>query len=87
MLMINRAAQFAPFAALNGHDETIAETARQTAQRQMLPVGRTKETLCTPCLCNRKSCGKELLTIARFVPDNMKAGGRYVTITGVIKMR
>ena len=30
MPMINRAAQFAPFAALTGHDEAIAETARQT---------------------------------------------------------
>lgn len=29
MSMENRAAQFAPFAALNGHDEAIAETARE----------------------------------------------------------
>lgn len=36
MPMINRAAQFAPFAALTGHDEAIAETARQTAPRRIL---------------------------------------------------
>ncbi|MCI5978398.1 MAG: hypothetical protein MRZ32_05620 [Bacteroidales bacterium] len=31
MSMEARAAQFAPFAALTGHDEAIAETARRVA--------------------------------------------------------
>lgn len=34
MSMESRAAQFAPFAALNGHDEAIEETARQYSRRQ-----------------------------------------------------
>ncbi len=33
MAMINRAAQFAPFAAVSGYDEAIAETARITEDR------------------------------------------------------
>ena len=37
MPMINRAAQFAPFAALPGHGEAIAETARLNVLKQMFP--------------------------------------------------
>ncbi|MBQ7087765.1 MAG: hypothetical protein IJM96_09860, partial [Clostridia bacterium] len=33
MSMINRAAQFSPFAALTGHGEAIKETARLTDER------------------------------------------------------
>lgn len=32
----NRAAQFAPFAALTGYEEALGETARQTSQRIVL---------------------------------------------------
>lgn len=33
MTMENRAAQFAPFSALSGHDEAINETARLTSEK------------------------------------------------------
>ena len=33
MSMINRAAQFSPFAALTGHDAAIKETAKTTQER------------------------------------------------------
>ena len=33
MDMMSRAAQFAPFAALTGHDAAIQETARQTTEQ------------------------------------------------------
>lgn len=33
MTMDNRAAQFAPFSALSGHDEAINETARLTSEK------------------------------------------------------
>ena len=36
MSMENRAAQFAPFAALTGHDEALAETARLTTPKKLL---------------------------------------------------
>ena len=33
MSMINRAAQFAPFAALSGYEESVAETARLSREQ------------------------------------------------------
>ena len=36
MSVQNRAAQFAPFAALTGYEEALGETARQTSQRIVL---------------------------------------------------
>ena len=36
MPMIDRAAQFSPFAALSGHGDAIAETARLTDARREL---------------------------------------------------
>ena len=38
MSLENRAAQFAPFAALNGHDEAIAETAKEVNARESIAI-------------------------------------------------
>ena len=40
MSMHNRAAQFAPFAALVGYDDAVAETARLTESRPELLIER-----------------------------------------------
>ena len=85
MPMINRAAQFAPFAALTGHDEAIAETARQTTPKQVLSSDEQKKLSARLAFAIENLAEKSRLTIVCFVPDDMKAGGRYVTITGVIK--
>lgn len=85
MPMINRAAQFAPFAALTGHDEAIAETARQTASKQMLSSDEQKKLSARLACAIENLAEKNRLTIISFFPDNIKEGGRYVTLTGVIK--
>ena len=76
---ILRAAQFAPFAALTGYDEAVIETARLTDKKLELDE-YTKEEL------NRKlNFLKDNLddlpetSITYFVPDKIKAGGKYVT--------
>lgn len=78
----NRAAQFAPFAALTGHDEAIAETARQTGERIELSAdeqqalnGRLKYAL-------EHIAERPMLSIEVFYPDARKAGGSYAVITG-----
>jgi hypothetical protein len=85
MPMINRAAQFAPFAALTGYDAVINETGRLTDGFIELDENK-KEQL------NRKI--SELMetmdeqpsvTITFFKPDERKAGGSYSTVSGQLK--
>jgi hypothetical protein len=85
MPMTNRAAQFAPFAALSGHNDAIIETARWTDTPYELDDSANAEL-------NRKLGyllehidERRAVTITFFQPDTRKAGGYYVPVTGVIK--
>ena len=85
MSMYNRAAQFAPFAALTGHDAAIIEAARQTDSEQELSendaevLNRKLEYI----LQNMKD--NIPVEIIYFQPDDKKTGGLYRTKTGIIK--
>ncbi len=79
--MKQRAAQFAPFAALVGYGDAVNETARFTEDR----IELTSEE---KSIINNKL--KELqnnqkVTVTYFVPDLKKSGGKYVTIIGNVK--
>lgn len=83
--MINRAAQFAPFAALTGHDEAIAETARQTAPKRILSSDE-QEILSKRLAYAISHIGERPnLTFTYFIPDTQKEGGRYVSTTGILR--
>ena len=85
MSMENRAAQFAPFAALPGHDEAIAETARLTTPKKLLSddemASLTRKLTCVI----EQVPGQEEYTFVHYVPDAQKEGGKYVSITGTVK--
>ena len=82
---ILRAAQFAPFAALTGHDEAVKETARLTDSKIELDE-YTKEELNRKLLFLQEHADDEpTTTITYFVPDKRKSGGEYVSLTGTIK--
>lgn len=85
MAMIDRAAQFAPFAALTGYDDAICETGRLTGTKLDLS-DETKERIDIKInyLIDNMEENPEV-TITYFVPDKKKAGGEYVTITDTIK--
>lgn len=85
MPMINRAAQFAPFAALSGHDEAIEETSRLTTPKVILSPDEQKKLSARLTCAIEHLAEKNRLTFTYFVPDDVKAGGRYMTVTGVIK--
>lgn len=85
MPLIDRAAQFAPFAALTGHKEAIQETERLTQPRILLD--ENQKELLDGILMSLQQRIKErpLIKITYYIPDANKAGGSYVTITKALK--
>ncbi len=85
MPMADRAAQFAPFAALTGYEAVIEETGRLTDSPAELSDGvisRLNEQL---WYLSEHSQEKPTVTVSWFVPDEKKAGGSYKTVTGQVK--
>ena len=82
MAMIDRAAQFAPFAALTGLDDAIDETCRYTEVKKEINE-ELQEILNTKLqeIIKNKSVAK----FTYFIPDKTKKGGKYITVTGSIK--
>ncbi len=85
MTVSDRAAQFSPFAALNGYDAAIKETARLTDERVKLDE-YMKEVLSDrlQILADRIKEHPEIVIIY-FQPDAKKKGGAYVTAVGTVK--
>lgn len=85
MALIDRAAQFSPFAALSGHEEAIRETARITDERMELAES-SKELLDMRLQMIREHLAeKPEVTVTFFEPDQKKCGGAYVRVTGKVK--
>lgn len=84
MPIYDRAAQFAPFAALTGHEEAINETSRYTEERIEL-TEEQKENIDRK-LQELRDCGtKRNVRIVYFEPDELKKGGTYVELRGTVK--
>ena len=81
----SRAAQFAPFAALTGHSDAIRETARLTDTRPTLD--ESMKAALDDRLQQLQACAALHPTarITYFVPDPVKEGGAYHTVTGAVK--
>lgn len=80
----DRAAQFAPFAALTGHEEAVKETARLTEEK--IQLGEDEKQLLDRKLQDLETKGTcSDVRITYFLPDQRKNGGLYVTIQGRIK--
>lgn len=85
MSVLDRAAQFSPFAALTGHDAAIRETARLTDSRMELDE------------CEKKALDEKLqilleyrgdapkLQLTYFKEDERKEGGSYQTEAGIFE--
>lgn len=85
MSIIDRAAQFSPFAALTGHNEAVRETERLTDER--IELDENKKTILNEKLqiIMEKQKEQPEITFTFFMPDSRKNGGKYVDITGVVK--
>jgi hypothetical protein len=81
----NRAAQFAPFAALTGYDAAVSETARLTGKYVELDDGE-KEAINERLRMVQECIDQQPeIHITYFVPDKKKAGGAYVDASGLVK--
>ena len=85
MSMLNRAAQFSPFAALTGYDAAIRETARQTDRRVALSEDEKAEISEKLRLLRDTEAEHPVVTFVYFVPDGRKEGGEYVSRTAQVK--
>ena len=85
MSMLDRAAQFSPFAALTGYDDAIQETGRLTDMK--IEIGEEarealdrKQQYLQEIIADRPE-----ITITYCLPDERKAGGSYTSLTGTLK--
>ena len=85
MSMMDRAAQFSPFAALTGYDAAIKETGRLTDEKielgeEELSILNMKFQLLMDSLDEEPE-----VHITYFKPDDRKAGSAYLTASGTVK--
>lgn len=85
MTMGERAAQFAPFAALTGHGAAIKETQRLTDEKIELDEDWREMLDDTLCRIQEELDRKPVISVTYFVKDSKKEGGAYVTRTGAVK--
>ena len=85
MSRTNRAAQFAPFAALTGYEAAIMEMGRQTDAR--IDLDENRQVLLDEKLqaLSAHLGDQPAATITFFEPDKKKAGGVYRIATGTIR--
>ena len=78
----DRAAQFAPFAAMVGHEAAIKETARYTDRKKELD--ETEKGIIDEKLSRIEEHldEKPEVEVVYFVPDTVKVGGSYETHSG-----
>lgn len=82
---INRAAQFAPFAALTGYYEAVTETARLTSEKIELDESVIEDLNRKLQMIQKNICDNPVVSITFFKADKLKNGGAYLTFTNVVK--
>lgn len=85
MPIADRAAQFAPFAALVGYDDAVKETARLTDSRRELSDGALDQLNTKLNYIQEHLNEQPEVSITYFQPDSKKSGGAYLTCSGVVK--
>lgn len=85
MSLHDRAAQFAPFAALTGHDAAIEETARLTEDEITLDDNAIADINEKLYEISQHLSERWRVSITYFRPDEKKKGGKYLTDVGTIQ--
>lgn len=85
MSMVDRGAQFSPFAALTGYDAVIQETARLTESPVELDEDALAALDAKLRLLRDAADSHPEVTFSCFQPDGRKEGGACVRVTGQVK--
>ena len=80
-----RAAQFAPYAALTGFGAAIEETERITEERIELDRDGAEQLDARFRRLREQLARQPEVTVVYFVPDRWKAGGAYETVTDRVR--
>ena len=81
----NRAAQFAPFAALTGYEEAVKETARTTTEEKILTEDELNQLNYQYQIIKNNLELYPRIKIIYFEKDKRKKGGKYLEYTGEVK--
>ena len=87
MTMLERAAQFSPFAALSGYGDAVEETARFT-ERRIEPEEWESGKINAGLVAIRDELGSGAsprIRMVYFVPDGKKEGGGYRSVTASVR--
>ena len=85
MSMLERAAQFSPFAALSGHSDAIRETARLTDEFADQDENIREELDRKLAFLQEHLSDQPEVTVTYFQPDSRKKGGSYQSVSGTVK--
>ena len=85
MPLADRAAQFAPFAALTGFSEVIDEAGRFTTEKHELDDREKNRINRILNMIQKDIIQEPFVKITFFVQDEKKYGGNYQTISGRVK--
>lgn len=80
----DRAAQFAPFAALTGYGEAVEETRRQTCARPEKDEAALAELDFALSEIVQRIGDMPEVTLTCFIPDEKKDGGSFATFSGAV---
>ena len=85
MSRVDRAAQFSPFSALQGHSEAIKETERTTVGKRELDE-ESELIINEKLIMIAENISYEpAVAITYYKADEYKEGGEYVSVAGIVK--
>ena len=85
MSMHDRAAQFAPFSALDGYEDEIEEEARFTDSFNILNEESVMMINSKLVFLSDKLKSHSEVTVVYFIKDDKKDGGKYMIIKDIVK--
>ena len=84
MSVRDRAAQFAPFSALTGYDDTVSEVARETEKKISLDEYAVEAINKELRYASDNIKQRPVASVTYFLSDKRKSGGKYLHTCGII---